>query len=70
MKTEGLRFVYALAKVMALILIALPSLASEKEAPPGKAAVVNGSVITQEDLDKLEAEISGMESEDLEAFTE
>lgn len=52
MKTEGLRFVYALAKVMALVLIALPSLASEKEAPPGKAAVVNGSVITQEDLDR------------------
>jgi peptidyl-prolyl cis-trans isomerase C len=41
-----------LLPILALLWMAVPALASEKEKPEIKVAVVNGSVITQDDLDR------------------
>ena len=52
MQTRRGRWFWALVTVMSLAWIALPALAAEKESSEGKVAVVNGSVITQEDFDR------------------
>ena len=46
------RWFLALVTTINLAWIALPALAAEKQASEGKVAVVNGSVITQEDFDR------------------
>ncbi len=46
------RWFLALVTTINLTWIALPALAAEKQASEGKVAVVNGSVITQEDFDR------------------
>jgi peptidyl-prolyl cis-trans isomerase C len=52
MQTKRGRWFWALVTVMSLAWIALPALAAEKQTFEGKVAVVNGSVITQEDFDR------------------
>jgi len=46
------RWFWALVAAMSLAWIALPALALEKQPSEGKVAVVNGTVITQEDFDR------------------
>ncbi len=50
-RKPGRRF-WALLAALAFVSIALPALALEKQSSEGKVAVVNGSVITQEDFDR------------------
>ncbi|NVL91808.1 MAG: SurA N-terminal domain-containing protein [Desulfobacterales bacterium] len=52
MKTQYGRWFLALVTAMNLAWIAFPALAAEKQTSEGKVAVVNGSVITQEDFDR------------------
>lgn len=52
MQIKHRRWFLALVTTINLAWIALPALAAEKQASEGKVAVVNGSVITQEDFDR------------------
>ena len=50
MQTEVRNFLAMIVMAMGLVCMALPALASEKLASEGKVAVVNGSIITREEL--------------------
>jgi peptidyl-prolyl cis-trans isomerase C len=52
MYAKRIRWFWAMAITIGLECIALPSLAAEGQTSVSKVAVVNGSVITQEDFDK------------------
>ena len=52
MQTRRERWFWALVTAMILAGISLPALALEKQSSQGPVAVVNGSVITQEDFDR------------------
>jgi len=52
MKIKSGRWLWALVAASAVVSIALLALASEKKSSEGKIALVNGSVITQEDFDR------------------
>ena len=52
MHTKLRRYFWLSAITIILACISLHASASEKQAPDGKVAVVNGTVITQEDLDR------------------
>ena len=52
MHTKVRRYFWWSAITIILACISLHASASEKKASDGKAAVVNGTVITQEDLDR------------------
>ncbi len=57
MKTHYGRWFWAIAAALSVAWIALPALAGEQQISQGTVAVVNGSVITQEDFDR---EIDGV----------
>jgi len=52
MKIKSGKWLWALVAASAFVSIALLALASEKKSSKGKIALVNGSVITQEDFDR------------------
>ena len=52
MQIKGGRWFWVIVAAMILAWIAFPALAAEKQTSKSKVAVVNGSVITQEDFDR------------------
>ena len=52
MQMKNRRWFWLIVELMCLIWIAFPALAAEKKNLAGKVAVVNGSLITQEDFDR------------------